>query len=208
MRAYGLLAAGTCLSAAGCGELLVNLGMVPPEKVQAEFTLTTGRLLTLVDDDREFLTWPSARDVLVDDIARNLKDSKVRTQVLDSNELRALRQADKDYDTRSITDLAEKAGADQVLWIQIVDFHASGAIEETRGASRCTVRVKVFDPRAPTRARMRLWPETRDGHFLTVTEDASVLHLQQTDEQIARALIEKLAADIARLFYEHRKELR
>ncbi len=48
------------------GGLLYHLFLPHSSRVTAEFTLADGPLLILVDDDWEQLTWPPARDVLID----------------------------------------------------------------------------------------------------------------------------------------------
>ncbi len=193
--------------ACGCGEtfggLFYYLNLLPKRKVTAEFTLTTDPLLVLVDDDMELVTWLPARDRLVDDLALRLREAGANARVIPSQTVNALRQMDPTYEERSIQEIGRKAGATQVLWIQVRDFHARTEIQTILRAARFTARLKVFDPAAEHKSDMRLWPDDREGYLVTVEKSAGELQGLDSDEAVARMLVKEMADQIAKLFYEH-----
>ena len=54
------------------------------------------------------------------------------------------------------------------------------------------------------RARVRLWPTRPQGRLVTATLTGSEVHLAKSRDAISRQLAEKLAGDVAKLFYDHR----
>lgn len=187
------------------GGLLYHLFLPHSSKVEAEFTLANGPLLILVDDDWEQLTWAPARDLLIDEIAKYLREAQAVNQPFSSQKVNALRRADQKFNERSITELARELGAKQVLWLQVREFVATTNFNTVSEAARCTLRVKVFDPRAKSKAEMRLWPSSREGWYVSVKKSARDLTQYEKNEDIARALITEAAEDTAKLFYQHRK---
>ncbi len=195
---------------AGCagetfGGLLYHLFLPHSSRVAAEFTLADGPLLILVDDDLELFTWPPARDLLIDEIAKHLREAKAVNRVFPSQKVNALRRADPKFNERSISELGKDLGAKQVLWLQVHEFVATTNFDTVSEAARCMMRIKVFDPHAKNKAEMRLWPTSREGWILTVSKSARDLTEYERNEDIARMLITKAAEDAAKLFYDHRK---
>ncbi len=189
------------------GGLFYHLFLPHSSRVAAEFTLARGPLLILVDDDWEQLTWPPARDSLIDGIAKHLRQAKAVNRVFASHKVNALRRADPKFNERSISELGEELGAEQVLWLQVREFVATTHFDTVSEAARCTLRVKVFDPRSKSKAEMRLWPSSREGWYVTVKKSAHDLTEYERDEDIARMLITEAAEDVAKLFYAHRKPI-
>ncbi len=187
------------------GGLLYHLFLPHSSRVAAEFTLADGPLVILVDDDWEQLTWPPARDLLIDEIAKHLRQAKAVNRVFSSQKVNALRRADPKFNERSISELGRELGAKQVLWLQVREFVATTEFDTVSQAARCTLRVKVFDPRSKSKAEMRLWPASREGWYVTAKKSARDLTEYERNEDIARMLITEAAEDVAKLFYDHRK---
>ncbi len=195
---------------AGCagetfGGLLYHLFLPHSSRVAAEFKLADGPLLILVDDDWEQLTWPPARDLLIDGIDKHLRQAKAVNRVFPSQKVNALRRADPKFNERSISELGKELGAKQVLWLQVREFVATTNFDTASEAARCTLRVKVFDPRSKSKAEMRLWPSSREGWYVTAKKSARDLPEYERNEDIARVLITEAAEAVAKLFYDHRK---
>ena len=194
----------------GCGEsfggFLYHFNLVNPPKVSAEFALTSGALLILVDDDEELLTWAPAQDLLADQIARELRDHKVNTQAMAGSTVKPMRQTDSDFPTRSISEVGAATGAEQILWLQVRDFMASKDIQTISRAARFTVCAKVFNPRAVNKSELRLWPGQREGEIITVEKSAARVQPLGTDEDVARVLVEEMATAVARKFYSYTPE--
>jgi hypothetical protein len=200
-----LMLAALC-PVAGCnfGEFVYL--MMPGKKIPPRFELATGPLLVLIDDDQEVVTWGGAGDALTDQIAKHLRVNGANSSVMSSSAVNALRRQDPDFIRRSIREVGKDAGADQILWIRFVDFVATTAFEDTRNASRCTVVVKVFDPHAEKTMDVRLWPEDRDGEYVTVSREASMLTSAVNDGDVARDMMTELSIKVAQMFYEYREE--
>ncbi len=203
------LALALCLLT-GCGGetfggLLYHLFLPHSSRVDAEYTLADGPLLILVDDDLELFTWPPAGDLLVDEIAKHLRQAKAVNRVFPSQKVNALRRADPKFNERSISELGKDLGAKQVLWLQVQEFVATTNFDTVSQAARCMLRVKVFDPHAENKAERRLWPSSREGWIVTIKKSARDLIEYERDEDIARVLITEAAEDAAKLFYDHRK---
>ena len=187
------------------GGLLYHLFLPHSSRVAAEYKLADGPLLILVDDDWEQLSWPPARDLLIDEIAKHLRQAKAVNRVFPSQKVNALRRADPKFNERSISEIGRDLGAKQVMWLQVREFVATTNFDTVSQAARCTLRVKVFDPRSKSKAEMRLWPSSREGWYVTVKKSAHDLINYEKDEDIARMLITEAAEDVAKLFYDHRK---
>ncbi|MCH8878798.1 MAG: hypothetical protein IID34_02815 [Planctomycetes bacterium] len=187
------------------GGLLYHLFLPHSFKVAAEFKLADGPLLILVDDDWDQLTWPPARDLLIDEIGKHLRQAKAVKRVFPSQKVNALRRVDPKFNERSISELGKDLGAKQVLWLQVREFVATTNFDTVSEAARCTLRVKVFDPHSKSKAEMRLWPASREGWYVTAKKSARDLTEYERNEDIARMLITEAAEDIAKLFYDHRK---
>jgi len=205
-----LVAAGFWCGLVGCGQtfggLLYHLNLVQPPKIHAQFVLAKGPLLIVVDDNDEVLQWPSIQDLLVDKIGQTLLKEEVNSQVLTSQQINQIKQRDKDFDKRSISELGKVFAVEQIIWIQIRDFFASARFEDTNNTARFIVRVKVFDPHAETKREMRLWPDKREGKFVTVEKNVIELQSLETDEEIRRLLAVEMAEQLAKLFYKHAPE--
>ena len=206
--APGVFALSLCMLT-GCGGetfggLMYHLFLPHSAKVPAEFTLADGPLLILVDDDLELLTWPPARDELIDKIGKHLREADAVNRVFPSQKVNALRRADPKFNERSISELGKTLGAKQVLWLQVAEFVATTNFHTVSEAARCMIRIKVFDPHTEKKAERRLWPSSREGWILTISKSARDLTQYERDEDIARMLVTEAAEDAAKLFYDHR----
>ena len=199
----------TCTSS-GCGQtfggLLYHFNILQRPSIPARFKLTTGPLLILVDDDLSLLTWPQGRDLLANEIGRHLREAGVKAQVIPNHKLDAMRRADPLLDGKSISEIGKALGAEQVLWLQFREFVAIKQVETAVRAARCTLRVKVFDPQAKSKAEMRIWPSFREGEFVSVSKSASELIQYASDPEVARMIVQETADTVAKLFYKHRPE--
>ncbi|MCG3136675.1 MAG: hypothetical protein HJJLKODD_00510 [Phycisphaerae bacterium] len=206
----GVYLAGLLPLLGGCGPkfgaLLYHMGVARTEKVKASFELSRESLLILVDDDQELVQWAPATDLLTNEVARNLQENKAAGYIFTSEEIDRVRNADDQFQQRSISEVGQQFGSDQILWVQLIDYQASREFEDASRVARITVRVKVFDPQAEVKAEMRLWPESMEGELVTIEKNAADIQKLNTEEDIARLLITELARTVAELFYEHTTE--
>lgn len=201
---------GLLVATGGCsqsfGALLYYMQIFPGEKVEAQFDLGPGPVAILVDDDQGLLEWPSARDVLADRIRTELLEEHAAGSILTVQEINAIRERDRKFNERSISELGEMLAVRRILWIQVRDFYASPNLEDSNSTARFIVRLKVFDPHAETNSRMRLWPDRREGHFVAIEKSAIEFQKVTHHEDAARILVHEMADQIARLFYSYRLE--
>ncbi|HUU84453.1 MAG TPA: hypothetical protein VM243_13210 [Phycisphaerae bacterium] len=194
----------------GCGitqgKLLYFLAPWAGPKIEAEFDLTRkGPVLVLVDDFEERFKSPRNRTVLARQVGAELQTHEAVTEIIPQTKVDALRREHAGFEQMSSRELGEKVGAHQVLYLAVRDFYAESQVEEATGAARISVAVKVLNVFEKEDAgKVRVWPIERDGRLVSAELDATEVIRAKTPEAIADHLFEKLAAELARLFYDHR----
>lgn len=195
--------------AAGCGQqfgaLLYFMGVIPSEKVPAEFHLTTGRLLILIDDDSDQVSQPEVFDRLTKQIAKELADYPDRpTRVIPYAQVRELQQRERDFSQYTADHIGKLLEADEVLWIK-VDVFQPGSIAATdvSRSAQFTVNLRLLDTHAETRDEVQIWPESREPR--RVSEGLSLAFVQEknNDRIVAEELTDRLAESITLIFVDH-----
>jgi hypothetical protein len=187
------------------GSILYFLGFGRGQKVEAQFRLTKQPVLILVDDTAGAVDWPAAKNYVFDELAQELLRNKAAAKLVPRESVERLRQSMPDFDSRGAREIGESVKAEQVLWVEIGDYLGDPQISEAVVAAYFNVSVKVLNVlEKERRSRVRLWPTSPRGHLVSVTMTASEVSIAQTKDGIARALAQRLAAAIARLFYDHR----
>jgi hypothetical protein len=185
--------------------MLYMLGLGKGEKVEAKFRLTHGPLLILIDDASQSADASTAGRHLFDNLAQELLKHKAAQKIVPQETLLHLRQSMPDFEKRGCREMGKQTGADQVLWIEIQDFVADEQIQDALMAAYFAVTVKVVNVREDeSGSRVRLWPTNPDGHTVAVSMTGSEVGLAKTRDAILKELTSRLAAEIARLFYDHR----
>ena len=194
----------------GCGvsggELLFVSGLVPSPTVKAEFKLTEGPVAVLVDDYQEIAYWSEVRSMLADQLVQELGEHGAARSLISNAKVNRLRQADAQFDQRSCRQTGRRLGAEQIIWMQVREFHARVQPADMTGAAQMSVVVKVFDVHQEDRTQARLWPRTRTGAVVIADLSAGEVTDAKTRGAIARKLAEKLAEQIAKKFYDYHKE--
>lgn len=177
------------------------------EKVKAQFKLSEGPILVFIDDKLDRLDWPAAKQFLWDDLSQELIRTKSTMKVIPLDTEIAIRQTAADFGKLSAREIGERAGADQVVWVEVRDFLVSEQITQANNAAYFSVTVKVINPHEKEmRSKVRLWPTTPEGHLVTATMTGGAVLEKKNKDAIARVLTAKLAVDIARLFHDHKTE--
>lgn len=200
-----LIALLACL---GCGfssgQLLYIFGVGRPTVVEAQFRLTDRPILILLDDPDGRMDWPPAGTHFVDELAQALLKNKAAEKIVPRQTLDGLRQTLPNFQKRGCREIGEMAGADQVLWVRVRDFLATDQIQEISRAANFSAAIKVINVQEKKRSRVRLWPKSPAGHFVTVSMSGAEVATEKTKAAIARAIAGKLARRVATLFYDHR----
>jgi len=191
----------------GCGPqvgaFLYHTGLYPRVKVKPKCTLTRGPLLILVDDDQDLLEGPRPRQYLVTELARELADHKVNSDVIDPRKIDRLRLQDAKFEERGTREVGRQLKADQVLWLQVQTYRAPTKLEDFEKPPQFAVTVKVVNALAEKREDVRIWPESRDGQRISVTESYHAAKKAKSADDFAKLLATELAEEIAKLFYEY-----
>ena len=106
------------------GQLLYMLGFGEASRVPAEFVLTEGPVLVFIDDYNEQLTSPVAARYLFDDLSQELLREGAATKIIPLETIIGIRQSQPNFAKLSAREIGELAGAEEVLWVEVVDFLA------------------------------------------------------------------------------------
>lgn len=197
--------------ASGCtargGQLLYVMGFGKAPKVEAQFRLTDEPVMLLIDDIHERIDWPETERYIFDELSQALLRNEAAKKIIPQETVDQLRQSMEDFNQRGCREIGERAGATQVLWLEVRDFLAEENILDSSNAAYISVSVRVIDvTQKQSRTQVRLWPTSPDGHYLTVGLSGAEAIEAKTKGEIARKLAGKLADAVAKLFYDHRAE--
>lgn len=204
------LAAVSLLLAAGCGQqfgaFIYHLGLFPRPKIEAQFTLSKGPLLVLVEDDYNITRSQAVRDAITTQIGKNLHKHKANRRAIPLIQVNNLRQNDPNYGKIPTDLLGRMLDAEQVLWVKIIEYSTGDeTADNPNQAAQIIATVRVIDAHAEHRDEVRLWPTGREPHRVEIAESLSTL--QQTGpEGMELLLVSELADEIAKLFYDYRIE--
>lgn len=191
---------------ANFGAVIYHMGLVPEQKVNAEFKLPPGPILILVDDDMDLLGPPTAREALVEALALQLKEHKVAERVTTNEELNLIRRSVADFDKLSVSEVGKRANADAVIWMNIEDFYLEGDLEMMVTPARFGVKLKVFNPREEDRRKKRIWPSEREGRMVNLTVSPHEVRRCKNRAEAVQLMSTNLAGDVAKLFYDYKIE--
>ncbi|HEY3243034.1 MAG TPA: hypothetical protein VGM03_06745 [Phycisphaerae bacterium] len=195
----------------GCGMqsgiLLFHSGLLKSPNVQAEFKLTDGPVLVLVDDFEEMLESPEARNLLGQLLSQELVDKGAVKKIVRPEVVDDLRRKEREFDKRGCREVGRLAKADQVVWMRVRDYYAGEEAADRGEAAKITVAVKVINAlEEKDKSKVRLWPASYDGSQVSVELTVGEVGRAGTREAIAKALCTKLAGRVAKLFYDHPME--
>ncbi len=195
------------LPTAGCarwGALAYALGGGRGQKLPAEYELPPGKLLILVDDPKEKVTWPRARTLLAKYVGEELLAREAISTVISPRSLAKFRQSDTKFENYAADEIGRKLGAKTVLWIEVRDFEAPEEIEEVSTAAKLTLGIKVLTTEEEVNPhRVRLWPTVGSGHLVESSLNAIAVNKTKGENAVAKELARRSSILVARLFYEH-----
>ncbi len=197
-----LLAVGATGCGPDAGALLYHSGLIPQEKVAAEFKLPGGPLLILVDDDLDLIRPAQTREMLVDELAKSLREHTAVTRVTTNEELARVRQQEPEFDKTAADAVGRLVNADTVLWLSTKEYAVSDNLELAVSPGRFAVNVKILNAKAETRDDVRLWPEDREGKTIEAAVSPHDIRQCRTKTEVHELMAAALADEVARLFYE------
>jgi hypothetical protein len=199
------------LGLTGCGmsggRLLYAMGLGRSPKIEAQFKLTTGPIMIFIDDMHERMDWPATERHIFEELSQELLRNKAASKIIPLETIDYLRQSMDDFNKRGAREIGERAGAEQVLWLEVRDFLADEQIVTAQQAAYLAVSVRVINVHeTESRSRVRLWPTNPEGHLVSTGLSGAHVAEVKTKDAIARKLAEKLGKKVARLFYTHRAD--
>jgi hypothetical protein len=207
MVLWGLAACLGVSLGTGCGPSggawLYTLGLYPKEKIAAEFTIPKGNVLVLVDDDRDLIQPTTARDALVDEMAKRLAEHEISDHVTTNEELAILRQKEPRFDERGAREIGQLANADTVVWLCTMDFSINNDLEMVVTPARFSVTVRVLNAKADKAEDVRLWPKTeREGRLVSTSVSPHDIRRCKSLKEAHELMAMALADEVMKLFYE------
>lgn len=175
-------------------------------KVEAQYQLLDRPTVVFVDDQSDAIPLHATRvrRTIADKISTELMARDLVTNVISSRDAMALaRQRDREGQLLAIGDIGDAAGAEQVIYVQLVSFLGSPDGYTPKPTASC--RVKVID--VVRRTRVFPAPDAeRAWHDVTVVVPA--INVEQYRTSSGRRQIEQMLAlltadQVAKLFYRH-----
>jgi len=197
------------LATVGCGPTagawLYTLGLVPPQKVKAEYKLPEGAVLILVDDDMELIQPPLAGKRLVDELAKELNKHDIADRVTTNNEIDRIRRKEPGFEQRGVREIGQLANADTVIWLRTKQFYIDNDLEIASSPAKFAVELKVINARAQTREEVRLWPPPhQQGRHIEVAVSPHKVMACKTRAEVHEKLAKAMSDKIAKLFYDYK----
>ena len=178
-------------------------------KVEAQYQLLDRPTVVFVDDQSDAipLNATRVRRTIADKISTELMARDLVTNVISSRDAMALaRQRDREDKLLAIDDIGDAAGAEQVIYVQMMSFLGSPDGYTPKPTVSC--RVKVID----VARRTRVFPAPdAAGAWREVAVVAPAINVEQYRTAAGRRQIEQmlalLTADrVTKLFYRHVSE--
>lgn len=194
---------GVCGCGPSAGAWMYTMGMVPAQKSTAEYKLPKGSVLVLVDDDQELVQPPTARSMLVDELARQLKEHKITERVTTNEEIAKLRQIEPNFDQRGAREVGQLAKADTVVWLSIKQFSVERNLELAVSPATLAAALKIVNANAEKREDVRLWPLDREGRLMVATVSPHQVRACKTQAEVYEKVATAMADKVAKLLYDY-----
>jgi virulence-associated protein VagC len=209
-RILALVTCGlTLLLITGCGPSfgawLYTLGLYPTQVIPAEYKLPEGEdVLILVDDDRDLIQPTTAREVLVDELAKQLKQHAGVERVTTNEELARIRKEEPRFDHRGARELGQAAKAGTVIWLNTTDFALNSDLEMVMSPARFSVAVRVINANAENADEVRLWPTEREGRIVQTAVGPHEIRACQDLKEAHAKIAAAMAEEVVKLFYDQK----
>ena len=210
MRSKGCRSAIVAIAMVGAGGIVGGCNIVGPamwlasdDRTPPVYELDPKKTTVVIIDDRNsVLPSRTARKRLADTAEKSLLASKVLTaELISSESVEAIMQADRFSRPKSVTALGRAVGAEQVIWVTVDQFTLSK--DNTQFSPIATARVKVID--ATNDARLFPPGEESEGYQLdaSVRTRTTEIPRSQADRQQAQLdLCERIGLRVAEMFYK------
>ena len=207
MRGYmvSVLALGLGITLAGVGGGCAAVGVAaymlePPKKSVAKYTPTTRPMAVVVENARQKGSAGLIRDQMSGFLVAELREHKV-AEMIENHRVYDLRYADvKAFRAMSVDEIGRRVGADQVLYIDLVQADVADVTEGTMMRGSLIAMVRLVD----SKSGEVLWPEASEEGFALVVETPLQTQMDRTNvEAMREGLARSAAGTIAKLFYTY-----
>lgn len=192
---------------AGCGPdmgaFLYHFGATPKQTVKAQYTLTKGKLLVLVDDAPGLDLPPQFCDRLHRAIRDEFEQTGINREMVGPADVSELRRKHADFDRLGIREVGRLAGAEQVVWVRPMTFEMNDNPDMTVDETRLIVAIKVINAKAESKDDLRLWPTSEDGHPIEIKISPGEVRELRTADAVLGKLATNLAEEVGRLFRDY-----
>ena len=172
----------------------------PMVSVAPEYEFLAGNLLVLVDSPTERTGLSGIRPLLTSELMREIEQQDLAPTLIPSGELAALRISTQDFSQLSIAEIGRHLSADQVLYVQVIEFSLGTLADKPAGQGQARVRVSVFDALGDR----RVWPKDEPlGREVLLNTPFREPTGQDYRQEFAEDLSNRVAQDIVKLFREH-----
>ena len=170
-------------------------------KVGAKYKLRAGNLLILVDTPVGVARSSGVRAVLSRELEREIESHELAGSVIPASELSALRSSREDFEELDIGQIGRELWAEQVLYVQIIEFQLGTLLDKPAGQGLIRGRVKIFD----VGQNRRVWPEIKPlGHEVMVRTGFREPMGKGYGQDFTQELCQVMAVKIVKLFRDQR----
>ena len=171
-------------------------------KVEAKYKLRAGNLLILVDTPVGVARSSGVRAVLSRELEREIELYGLAESVIPASELSALRSSREDFEELAIGRIGQELWAEQVLYVEIIEFQLGTLLDKPAGEGLIRGRVKIFD----VGQNRRVWPEIEPlGHEVMVRTGFREPVGKEYRQAFTQELCQSMAVKIVKLFRDHRE---
>jgi hypothetical protein len=193
-----------CLAVQGCAGIgAVIYKVTPPPSIQAVYKLPKKTVLVWVEDYRNPGVSEEAAERLGREITAQFKQHKL-APVVDPDKFVQYR-FDKGtaFDQMTIASVGRALGAEQVLYVDLVDYGGDWTLASDMLHPKADIRVRVVDVKTGDTA----WPnEAVRGYPMNIDLQYANIKDTQTANDEQAAICTATADHVAKLFYKHDSE--
>ena len=199
-----LVICGLGVVLSGCGPIIGQFTGRRSEtvKVGAKYKLRAGNLLILVDTPVGVARSSGVRAVLSRELEREIELYGLSENVIPASELSVLRSSREDFEELDIGRIGRELWAEQVLYVEIIEFQLGTLLDKPAGQGLMRGRVKVFD----VEQNRRVWPEIKPlGHEVIMRTGFREPMGKEYRQDFTQELCQRMAVKIVKLFRDHRE---
>ena len=188
----------------GCGPIIGQFTGRRSEtvEVKAKYELHADNLLILVDSPADVASSSRLRVALSSGLEREIKLYGLAESVVPASRLSALRSSREEFGKVAIEQIGRELRAQQVLYVEIIDFQLDTLLDKSAGQGLMRGRIKIFD----VVQNRRVWPKTEpSGHEVTVRMGLGEARGTDYQRDFTEELCKRMVMKVVNLFRDHKE---